>query len=430
MLDLLNIIPAVVRILIIFALILLIIKRRWSLGNAFLAGAAGLGLIFGMRPLAIGQASLNALLDPKTLSLSIVVSLILILSHCLEKTGQMERVLARFRGLLPWASVNLVIFPALIGLLPMPGGAIFSAPMVKAIGGSHGLLPSQLSYVNYWFRHIWEYWWPLYPGILLTTALAEVDLWQLVFLTMPLTIVAIFAGYWPLRGVISGKRDNTTEKELGLFIKEAWPILMAILGGLGFGQLFSVYLSGYLPGIDKELGLILALVLSIAWVYGQNRMQANDLRHIIFQPALLKMVYMVSAILVFKGILEASGAVDQISSEMLKWRIPLMPITVVLPLLVGIVSGITIAFVGATFPILISLIHNLDQGVLLLPYLMLALGSGFVGVLISPLHLCLLLSNQYFETSLMSVYRQMRFPIGVLFLTTVIYFALLSALMI
>ncbi len=141
MVDILNMIPAVVRILAVFALILFIIKAKWSLGNAFLAGAAGLGGIFGMGPAAIGKASLSALLDPKTLSLSVVVSLILILSHCLEKTGQMERILLRFKGLLPWARVNLVIFPALIGLLPMPGGAIFSAPMVKAIGTSQGLVP-------------------------------------------------------------------------------------------------------------------------------------------------------------------------------------------------------------------------------------------------------------------------------------------------
>ncbi len=246
-----------------------------------------------------------------------------------------------------------------------------------------------------------------------------------------MTFVAVLAGYWPLRGYITEKGDGTTVgKELIPFVKEAWPILMAIICGLGFGQLFSMYLFEYLPGIDKEMGLILALVLSIAWVYGQNGMRSDDLRRIVFQPALLKMIYMVSAILVFKGILGDSGAVDQISSEMLRWQIPLAPITIILPLLIGIISGITIAFVGATFPILISLIHNLDQGGLLLPYLMLALGSGFIGVLLSPLHLCLLLSNQYFATSLMSVYRHMRFPIGVLFLSAVIYFTVLSAVMV
>ena len=70
----------------------------------------------------------------------------------------------------------LVIFPVLIGLLPMSGGAILSAPMVKSMGMHHKQYGAHLSYINYWFRHIREYGWPLYPGILLATALSGVDL--------------------------------------------------------------------------------------------------------------------------------------------------------------------------------------------------------------------------------------------------------------
>ncbi len=41
-------IPAVARIALMFVLVLLMIKRNWSLGNAFLAGSLGLGIVFGM----------------------------------------------------------------------------------------------------------------------------------------------------------------------------------------------------------------------------------------------------------------------------------------------------------------------------------------------------------------------------------------------
>lgn len=427
--EFIDSIPAVVRILIIFALILSTIKAKWSLGNAFLFGAVVLGGIFGLGPISIAGAALAALLDPKTLSLSVVVGLILVLSHSLEQSGQMKRLLERFKGVIPWPKVNLVIFPALIGLLPMPGGAIFSAPMVNAIGRPQHLSPSQLSYVNYWFRHIWEYWWPLYPGILLTTTLAEVDLWRLVFFTSPLTIVAVIAGYRPLRGCLTSQGEAESAAALKPFLTEALPILIAIFCGLGLGQLFAAVLPQQLHYIDKELGLILALLISIGWVVGQNHMSGGEIKAIILQPALLKMIYMVSAILIFKGILEESGAVTRISTEMLQWHIPLVPITILLPFLVGAVAGITIAFVGTTFPILISLIHSFDQAQLLLPYLMLALGSGFAGVLLSPLHLCLLFSNQYFQTELLPVYRHMRFPITALILCAFLYFLLLRFFM-
>jgi integral membrane protein (TIGR00529 family) len=420
-------IPAIVRILIIFILILIAIKRNWMLGNAFLGGALGLGLLFAMTPLAIGRSFLASTVHPKTLSLTVIVGLILVLSHSLERSGQMARLLESFKGLLGRPRINLVVFPALIGLLPMPGGAIFSAPMVKNIGQDHHLSQSHLSYINYWFRHIWEYWWPLYPGILLTTALAGVDLWHLVFFTSPLTIVAVLAGYWPLRGVIAGTRPASASaaRAVGPFLQNLAPIGFVIFGGLGLGSLFSAWLSGSLHLIAKELGLILALVLAIFWVWQRNGMPWRLRGQIVAQPAMLKMLYMVTAILLFKGILEDSGAVGQISQEMIQRHIPLMPISMMLPFLVGGVGGITIAFVGATFPILITLIQAMGQSQLMLPYMMLALASGFAGVLLSPLHLCLLLSNEYFETSLIPVYRHMRIPMAVLIIAAVGYFTIL-----
>ncbi len=141
------------------------------------------------------------------------------------------------------------------------------------------------------------------------------------------------------------------------------------------------------------------------------------------------MFYMVSAILIFKGVLTDSRAVSAVSREMIGWHIPLIPITILLPFLVGGVVGITIGFVGTTFPILISLIHTLDQGHLMLPYMMLAMTGGFMGVLFSPLHLCFLLSNTYFKTTLIPVYRYLWFPCTALLITGLGYFWFLRGIL-
>jgi hypothetical protein len=134
------------------------------------------------------------------------------------------------------------------------------------------------------------------------------------------------------------------------------------------------------------------------------------------------MVYMIFAILVFKEILEDSGAVEMISEELITMNIPIFLITIALPFLVGIITGITVAFVGSTFPILIPLIHSLDPAASLVPYIMLALTCGFAGVLISPLHLCLILSNEYFSADMKSVYRQLWLPCGGLVMVSCLYF--------
>jgi integral membrane protein (TIGR00529 family) len=423
--------PAVVRILAVFGLILFAIKRRFSLGSAFILGALVLGLVFGLGLVAIMLSIWEAIVHPKTLSLSAVVSLILVLSHTMEVTEQMQRLLERFRGLLRQPGLNLITFPALIGLLPMPGGAIFSAPMVKSLGSAQRMSDAQLSYVNYWFRHIWEYWWPLYPGVLLATALANVNLWYFVILLFPLTLVALFLGYWPIRRSMPWRAHtpspaNQVRPPLGPFMRELSPVLLVIIIGLGLGFLLTLMLKP--PGLQiaKELGLIVALMIAIFWVWHKNGLNLKQRLAIILRPQLLQMVYMVAGILIFKGILEDSQAVVAVSQEFLNWKIPLISITIILPFIVGVVSGITIAFVGTTFPILISMVEALGQSGLIVPYLMLAMASGFAGVLLSPLHLCLLLSNEYFNAPMESVYKYLWLPAVGLILSGWAYFLLLQ----
>jgi len=61
--------------------------------------------------------------------------------------------------------------------------------------------------------------------------------------------------------------------------------------------------------------------------------------------------------------------------------------------------------------------------------MMLALVSGFVGVLLSPLHLCLLLSNAYFKTTLAPVYRLLWQLCTILFSAAGLYFVLMCSLL-
>ena len=248
---------------------------RWVL---FLGGAVVLGLIFGLYPAAVAGSAFFSLIHPKTLSLSVVVTLILVLSHSLEAAGQMERLLNHFKGVVRHAGTNLVIFPALIGLLPMPGGAIFSAPMVKNLGERYDLAGDRLSYVNYWFRHIWEYWWPLYPGVLLTTAISGLDLWVFVICLFPMTLVAVTAGYLPLGSAIreaDARRTAVERAPFRPFLRELTPILIAIVLGIGLGTVLTGPFARAGLTIAKETGLIVALMLSIGWVWHRNRIDRH-----------------------------------------------------------------------------------------------------------------------------------------------------------
>ena len=408
--TLLEHIPAIIKMIMVFFVVLICIRRKLSLGNAFLLGSLLLSLLFGLNPRATLASIFTSITDPKTLSIAVVVSLILVLSSSMELAGQMQRMLKNFQGLVSSPRLNLVIFPALIGLLPMPGGAVFSAPMVKELGTRSKLSEAQLSFVNYWFRHIWEHWWPLYPGILLTTVITEISLLAIIVVMCPFTAVSVWLGYQTLKSSDSLLENNNKNPRLTLwpFLKELVPILVVIFPGLGMGVLISKWFPA-IP-ISKEIGLILALCMAIAWVWYQNGAPKKQILSTLTNHQLLKMMYMIAGILIFKGILTDSHAAASVSRELIRMHIPLVLIAVALPLLVGMSGGIVIAFVGSTLPILVPMIHSLGEAQFLPAYVMLILVSGFAGVMLSPMHLCFLLTNEYFGVTMGSVYRHLWKP--------------------
>lgn len=415
--------PAIIRVLAIFLVIMVAIRMKVALGNSFLLGSVLMGLLFGMDLQSMVSVMLRSVFDPKTLSLAVIVSLILVLSSSLERSGQMRRLLSNFKGLVQHQKINLIIFPALIGLLPMPGGAVFSAPMVKDLGKGQALSPSKLSYVNYWFRHIWEYCWPLYPGILLVTVLADISITSFMFYSIPVTLVALLLGYLPilnLPGEPEKEAGELTKKPIVPFLTELTPILIVIIPGLMLGMVLSRLAPSL--SISRELGLHISLLAGIFWVWFSNRFTTREVGRLLFSFDILNMIYMVVTILLFKGILEHSHAAQEISMELIDLRIPLLVIIMFLPFLIGLISGYTLAYVGVALPILIPLIQTYGEMAFIFPYTMLIMVSGFAGVLLSPLHLCFILSNQYFGADLKEVYRHLWYPTGGILLFGVCYF--------
>jgi hypothetical protein len=86
-----------------------------------------------------------------------------------------------------------------------------------------------------------------------------------------------------------------------------------------------------------------------------------------------------------------------------------LTVLVALPFLMGFATGIGMGFVGISLPLLVPFLtlgSELNSYALLLAYT-----SGMVGILLSPVHLCLILSAEYFKASLAKVYRYILPPL-------------------
>jgi hypothetical protein len=101
-------------------------------------------------------------------------------------------------------------------------------------------------------------------------------------------------------------------------------------------------------------------------------------------------------------VIETGRAAGSTLASLQAWGVPADLVVFALPFLVGLLTGLTAAYVGVGFPIVSSafiLTGGLGSGVLL------AYAGGLMGIMVSPVHLCLVLTKKYFKAGFRGIYR-------------------------
>lgn len=423
----------ILKIVLIFLFLILLLRLKVPFIISILLTALSLGLTFNLSPrMMIETAWATAVKDTTTLNLMGIVGLILVFSEFLKNSGYLTQLGKAITQLLGTHRLTLATMPALIGLLPMPGGALFSAPLVEMMKTDASTIPPHIKTLfNHWFRHIWEYSWPLYPGIILAAELTELPLSTLCYFQLPLTLLAIGVGIICIfpsinlspkptpssTAAIPSVRPEPPKKlyRLGTCFKILYLLLPIIL-------VIALFLF-------MKMTLLLALLIGCGWValtsLISRRLTLPNLLKIAFaKPAVYHMILMVFSVMIFVNIMKQSSLSDNLTGFFYQYQtgsaISLNIIAIIfLPFIVGLLTGLTIAFAGTTIPIIFNVFIPPDPSGGILPYIMLGYASGFIGVLISPTHLCLILTNKYFGSTLGQVYRRL-IPIALIFLVIVL----------
>jgi integral membrane protein (TIGR00529 family) len=403
-------VPALIKVLGCFVLILTLNRLRLHLSLCLLTGALVLGLWMSVSPAGIVRSLISSMTSTQTINLAAIICLILMVSQMMKVSGQLDRIVSNFATIVHDARTVGAVMPALIGLLPMPGGALFSAPMVETAVAGWSLSGDRKTAVNYWFRHIWEYWWPLYPGVVLAVSLLQVEMWRFIVIQAPLTLISVAAGtYFLLRPL----KNNTTVasypafrlRMLGPFMWEIMPILVVVASIVLIALVRKVLsLTGMDIKLPEALPLHLGLLSCLGWVMVVNRLGFRHFRESLLNRGTLLMLLLVFGIMAFKGILVDSRAVIQIRDEMVRYRIPLLVVTMTMPFISGLITGIAIGFVGASFPLIVPLFVGMAP-LDFLAHASLAYAFGYMGMMLSPVHICFLVSKDYFQASLAASYR-------------------------
>ena len=418
-------IPAIAQILVIFSLVVLATALKMHMGLAAALGGIALALWQGLGFSAVSSAIIDEIFNPDTLLLFALMIFIMAFSAAMKKSGAMDSFANAIGAIAPSKRLAMAIAPLLIGTLPMPGGAILSAPLVEAMDSDREHGSGTLSAANYWFRHNLELAWPLYPSFILTTSLAGISATRLISLNLYAAPILFALG---LIFVLPPVRKNAGRKRAALSgtLPYAKKLVSSIRGIMPLALVLGLYAILYalwnhiapllkLPDsaemlIGRYLPILLGLAAGSAYI-GLGPKGFSIFRGSV-NAATLTLVAVIAGIRIFSALISAAGLAGTAATELSRAGIPTIAAVAIIPFIAGLVTGVGFGYVGLAFPIILSLVPEGSA----LPReaaIVLAGAFGFAGMMISPLHVCMVVSAEHFKASLPNTIRRVALPLAI-----------------
>ena len=124
-----------------------------------------------------------------------------------------------------------------------------------------------------------------------------------------------------------------------------------------------------------------------------------------------RLIVLVYGILSFQTVLEMSGGIQSIPELATTYSLPSELIIFLVCFSIGILTGMVSAFVGLGYALLAGFLYQpeISPAAILLASL-----SGFLGIMFSPTHLCLIFTAEYFRADLLKIYRTLAVPLLIL----------------
>lgn len=112
-----------------------------------------MGLIAGFNLMQLFGAMVQVITVFSTFNSVLTIAGVGILGLMFRRYDPLELIVENIGKLVHSVKITAMLLPAMMGLLPVPGGAMLSAPMTDAIGERLLLSPERRVSVNLAFRH-------------------------------------------------------------------------------------------------------------------------------------------------------------------------------------------------------------------------------------------------------------------------------------
>jgi integral membrane protein (TIGR00529 family) len=372
--------------LLVFAvsiiLFLVMLYRKVGLGVS-LTAAAFLMSLLSLGISGTGTVLLETCRDQTTLSLVFASFFIILMSILYKETGLVDDLTRSLGGFIKNSKIIVSVLPAVIGLMPVAGGALMSAPMVDAEADKLGRDDSKKTFINIWFRHAIIPVYPVTQFIILTAALTQTGIDELIIRQIFVVIVMIAVGYFiGLRKIQPQKTDRTktetnTKADLKLLLISFLPIII------------TVFLTTAL-----NINIAVATLAGVITILAITKTKATVFKKTLKNRAIWEVTLAAFAAMLLKNVTVSSGASEIIGTTIANINMPAIMLLSLVPAALGFLMGSPSAAVALSVPILAETVVFIPETASLLFI------SAYLGYMIAPTHLCLVFTAQYFKSSI------------------------------
>lgn len=367
-------------------IIVLLVVKRVSYGIALLIGTLILGVFSQLNPQQFLEVFTLTLTDWTTLDLVLIISLIPILALSMDETGMVNNLITSIRKAFSGRAV-LVTLPALMGALPMPGGALLSAPLIDKEAKRQKLNGEEKSFINIWFRHWLFFIYPLEPSLILAATITNIGLYELILIQVPSLILYLFIGYFVSVRRVSD--DNKDEQRRDLKTLLSIPLNMAPILLVVILNIFGIHMA-------------VALALGVASVLIFKKVIPQRAASILRRGFNWKLPLAIIGVMSLRHMIEYTDVLSVVLPYLKATGLSPIVLLIIISWTIGLATAMPGAGIAIIFPMALVLIKDVTPIVISILYL-----TVIFSYLISPMHLCLVLTVEYYRSRLLAVYRKL-----------------------
>jgi len=374
-------------IVVSFCLLGVMIYRRVNIGitlNVTALLLAFLTLDWYEVMLLVSRTSL----DVGVISVVLATFGIMIMSQFYKETRLIDDLSESLSRIVRNPKLLVSLLPAIIGLLPVAGGALMSAPLVETETDKLGLKAEKKTYVNFWFRHTIFPVYPVSQVLILAATLTGLTVNAIIFRQIPVVLSMIAAGYiiglWKaeFKPEDNGNLTRSLSSEVRRFARAFSPILATIAVVVGLS-------------IDVSLAAILGVIVLLLI----SRPAFEVFKKPFLNPATYGITIAAYGAFLLRNVVETSGFSEVFGTLAAGGWIDDVLLLIAVPTVLGFLVGSPFGAVAISFSILDGVVDFTPRSAALL-----YIGS-YLGYVAAPTHLCLVLTAEYFKCSLGKVYK-------------------------